>query len=545
VSNPVSVDKKQGTIRVCTDFHDLNKACLKDNYPTPFIDQIIDECAGCEAFSFMDGFSGYNQIQIKPEDQHKTAFIFPWGTFAYRKMPFGLKNVGATFQWAMYFAFHDLKHIVEAYLDDLASRSHKRKDHPMHLRLIFERCRYFRIHLNPNKCSFCVTSGRLLGFIVSTIGIMVDPLKVEAIVQFPPPRTILQLQSLQGKANFLGCFITNYAKITKGFMRLLKKDVPFWGDKADQCSFDALKHALTTATLLRPPDYNKDFLLYLAAAKSTMGMVLVQEDDSFFEYVIYYLSRGLVGLELNYTHLEKLALAAVHDVQGFCHYVLFRKTTFIVVVNPFQYMLTRRVIGGKISIWMVILQEFDLDFVSAKSKKSLVFAELISELPVESGDVVPEESSIRGDMFLIESSNPWYGDILIYLHTLKCPTSASHDEHRRIRHQAKNYLILNDMLYRRGVDCILRRCLTHEEAVIVLNDFHTGACGGHLSRLAKAQNILRAGYFWPTLMKDCIESVKKCHLCQVFSRKMTAHPAPMFPVIIVGPFTKWGIDYTT
>jgi hypothetical protein len=121
VSNPVPVNKKQGTIHVCMDFHDLNKACPKDNFPTPFIDQIVDECTGCEDFSFMDGFSGYNQIQIKPEDQHKTTFICPWGTFAYRKMPFGLKNAGATFQWAMSFSFHDLKHIVEAYLDDLAS----------------------------------------------------------------------------------------------------------------------------------------------------------------------------------------------------------------------------------------------------------------------------------------------------------------------------------------------------------------------------------------------------------------------------------------
>jgi hypothetical protein len=186
VSNPVPVDKKQGMILVCTDFHDLNKACPKDNYPTPFIDQIIDECVGCEAFSFMDGFSGYNQIQIKPKDQHKMTFIFPWGTFAYRKMPFGLKNAGATFQRAMSFTFHDLKHIVEAYLDDLASRSRKRKDHPTHLRLIFERCRYFQIRLNPNKCIFCITLGRLLGFIISTTGIMVDPLKVETIVQLPP-----------------------------------------------------------------------------------------------------------------------------------------------------------------------------------------------------------------------------------------------------------------------------------------------------------------------------------------------------------------------
>jgi hypothetical protein len=123
-------------------------------------------------------------------------------------------------------------------------------------------------------------------------------------------------------------------------MRLLKKDVPFLWDEAAQRSFDALKHALTTTPLLQPPNYNKDFLLYLATAESTIGMVLVHEDDSFSEYVIYYLSQGLVGLELNYTHLEKLVLAAVHAVQWFCHYVLFRKTTVIVVVNPFQYMLT-------------------------------------------------------------------------------------------------------------------------------------------------------------------------------------------------------------
>ena len=107
------MDKKQGAIRICTDFHDLNRSCLKDNFPTPFIDQILDECAGSEIFYFMDGFSGYNQIQIKLEDQHKTAFICPWGTFAYRRMLFSLKNAGATFQQAMTLIFHDLKTIIE------------------------------------------------------------------------------------------------------------------------------------------------------------------------------------------------------------------------------------------------------------------------------------------------------------------------------------------------------------------------------------------------------------------------------------------------
>ena len=120
-------------IHLCMDFHDLNKACLKDNFPTLFIDYIVDEYMGCEVFSFMDGFLGYNQIQIKPVDQHKTTFICPWGTFVYRKMPFGLKNAGAAFQWAMSFYFHDLRHIFKEYLDDLASCSRKRSDHSTHL----------------------------------------------------------------------------------------------------------------------------------------------------------------------------------------------------------------------------------------------------------------------------------------------------------------------------------------------------------------------------------------------------------------------------
>ena len=119
VSNIVPVDKKQGTIRVCVDYHDINRACPKDNDPTPFIDNIIDECAGSEIYSLMDGFSGYNQINIAPEDQHKTTFICPWGTFAYKKLPFGLKNASATFQRAMSYAFHDIRHIVQPYLDDL------------------------------------------------------------------------------------------------------------------------------------------------------------------------------------------------------------------------------------------------------------------------------------------------------------------------------------------------------------------------------------------------------------------------------------------
>ena len=175
----------------------------------------------------------------------------------------------------MSYAFHDIKSFVDAYLDDFVSHSKKRAEHPEHLRKVFERCIFYKIWLNPHKCVFCVISGHLLGFIVSKYGIMIDPFKVEAIVKLPPPRNIRQLQSLQGKANFLRRFIANFVEVMKVYMRLLKKDIPFyWDDHADR-SFKALKKALTCSPIQSPLNFNKDFLLYLAASESTMGMVLV------------------------------------------------------------------------------------------------------------------------------------------------------------------------------------------------------------------------------------------------------------------------------
>ena len=176
----------------------------------------------------MDGFFGYNQIQIKPKDQHKTTFICLWGTFSYQKILFDLKNIGATFQWAMTFSFHDLKNIIEVYLDDLATHSHLRVRHPYHLRLVFKRCRHYQIRLNPEKCIFCVKVGHLLGFIVSKEGIRVNPLKVEAILQLSPSCNIRHIQCLQGMEKFLRRFIVNFANLTKGFMCLLKKDTHFY-----------------------------------------------------------------------------------------------------------------------------------------------------------------------------------------------------------------------------------------------------------------------------------------------------------------------------
>ena len=180
--------------------------------------------------------------------------------------------------------------------------------------------------------------------------------------------------------------------------------------------------------------------------------------------MIYYLSRVLIGPELAYSHMEKLALTAVHAVQRLRHYLIVWKTVVVAVLNPFQYILTRQLIGLKYSKWIVILQEFELEFISAKAKKSLVFAELISELPRIDDENDEEPTFTDEHLFLISSSDPWYGDYLVYLQTLKLPSHLNSDERRRIRQNSKKYVIIGDTLYNRGIECVLRRCLTHEEA---------------------------------------------------------------------------------
>ena len=132
----------------------------------------------------------------------------------------------------------------------------------------------------------------------------------------------------------------------------------------------------------------------------------------------------------------------------------------------------------------------------------------------------------------------------MYLQTQRFQPTCSKVDRRRLRHLAQHYLIIGDALYHRSVDTVLRRCVTHEEAELIMNDCHSGACGGHLSGLATTQKILRAGYFWPSIFKNYITVVKRCHPCQIFSRKMHVYLAPLHPVVSISPFAKWGIDFT-
>ena len=190
MANVVPIPIKDGKVRVCVDFRDLNKASPKDDFPLPHIDMLVDSTARHPMLSFMYGFSGYNQILMALEDMEKTSFITEWGTYCYRVMPFGLKNVGATYQRVATTLFHDMMHKdVVLYVDETIVKSRDRADHLAALQRFFERIRQFILRLNPKKCTFGVTSGKLLGHIVSERGIEVDLEKIKAILDMLAPRT--------------------------------------------------------------------------------------------------------------------------------------------------------------------------------------------------------------------------------------------------------------------------------------------------------------------------------------------------------------------
>lgn len=215
-------------MRICVDFRDLNEACPKDEFPLPITELLIDATTGFGALSFMDGFSRYNQIKMAPEDEELTTFRTPKGIYYYTVMPFGLKNAGATYQKAMTNIFNDiLQNTVECYVDDLVVKTKKRENHLNDLRKVFDRLRKYQLKMNPLKCAFGVTSRKFLGFVVRYQGLEIDPTKIKAIMEMPPPRNLRELQGLQGRLAYIRRFISNLSRRCQPFTRLMKKDVPF------------------------------------------------------------------------------------------------------------------------------------------------------------------------------------------------------------------------------------------------------------------------------------------------------------------------------
>nr|AAV43845.1 putative polyprotein [Oryza sativa Japonica Group] len=259
LANPVVVPKANGKLRMCIDYTDLNKACPKDPYPLPHIDQIVDSTAGCDLLCFLDAYSGYHQIRMAREDEEKTAFITPIGTYCYTTMPFGLKNAGPTFQRTTRISLgSQIGRNVEAYVDDLVVKTRNQETLLSDLAETFESLRTARIKLNPDKCVFGVPVGKLLGFLISARGIEANPEKIRAIERMRPPASL-------GMCN--------------ASLALLKRYGPFiWTEEAER-ALTQLKAYLSSPPVLVAPEPDEPLLLYLAATPQVVSAALVVERD--------------------------------------------------------------------------------------------------------------------------------------------------------------------------------------------------------------------------------------------------------------------------
>uniref|UniRef100_A0A2N9G962 Uncharacterized protein n=1 Tax=Fagus sylvatica TaxID=28930 RepID=A0A2N9G962_FAGSY len=261
----------------------------EDEFPLPNMDLLIDSAAGHAMFSFMDGFSGYNQIRMSTRDAEKTAFRTPIGNFYYTVMPFGLKNAGATYQRTMTAMFHDMMHKeIEDYVDDIVVKSKKREDHLRILRKVFDRCRLYKLKMNPLKCAFGVSAGKFLGFLVHNRGIDVDPAKASAIATMKAPTSHKELKSFLGRLSYIRRFIPGLAAVTAVFTPLMKKGVPFVWSTACQQAFEKIQLIMTKLPTVCAPVPGRPLRLYLASNSEAIGGLVAQEDEDGTEKPIYY-----------------------------------------------------------------------------------------------------------------------------------------------------------------------------------------------------------------------------------------------------------------
>ena len=269
--------------RICIDYRKLNKATRKDHFPLPFLDQMLDRLAGYQYYCFLDGYSGYNQIAIAPEDQEKTTFTCPYGTFAFRRMPFGLCNAPGTFQRCMMAIFSDMvEKTIEIFMDDFSVMGNSFDDCLENLRAVLTRCEETNLVLNWEKCHFMVQEGIVLGHRISARGIEVDKAKIEAIEKLPPPSSVKGIRSFLGHAGFYRRFIKDFSQIAKPLSNLLAQGVPFEFDSQCLHAFTVLKNKLISAPIVVAPDWSFPFELMCDASDYAIGAVLGQKREKIF-----------------------------------------------------------------------------------------------------------------------------------------------------------------------------------------------------------------------------------------------------------------------
>ncbi|CAN6543874.1 unnamed protein product [Malus baccata var. baccata] len=478
--------------RICVDYRKINAGTRKDHFPLSFIDQMLERLAGCAFYCFLDGYSGYNQIPVALEDQEKTTFTCPFGTFTYRRMPFGLCNVPATFQRCMMSIFTGLvEHVVKVFMDDFSVFGDSFDQCLQNLSLVLERCIKTNLVLNWEKCHFMVKQGIVLGHLISN------------------------------------------------------RDAPFVFDEACLEAFKKLKTLLTTTPIIAAPNWSLPFELMCDASDYAVGPVLGQRKDR-LPQVIYYASRTLNDAQLNYATTEKELLVVIFALEKFRSYLVGAKVIVYTDHAALKYFLSKKDAKPRLIRWILLLQEFDLEIRDKKGSENVV-ADHLSRLNIPTAseeDSLPLRESFPDEqLFAVQFRTPWFVDMVNYLVKGVVHPDLTLQQKKKFLSDVKHYFWDEPYQFKYCLDQIIRRCMPEAEQESVLRFAHHFACGGHFGQKRTTEIFLQSGLFWPTLFKDAYNWCKACDRCQRVGNQSKRNEMPQQSILIVELFDVWGIDF--
>jgi transposase InsO family protein len=599
--------KKDGTLRFCVDYRQLNDVTKKDTYPLPRIDDCLDALGQGGYYSTLDLRSGYHQIAMAPEDSDKTAFVSRRGVHKWTVMPFGLCNAPATFQRLMDMVLAGLNYeILLCYLDDVIVYSRTVSEHIERLERVFERLQSANLTLKPSKCTLLQKSVSFLGHVIGGEGISMDPRKVKEVVEWPVPKTLTQVRQFNGLCSYYRRFVLNFAARAAPLYDLTKKERAFvWSDKC-QAAFDDLKRALTSGPILAFPSDEGQFFLDTDASNIGIGGVLSQVIDG-EERVIVYGSRKLSDAEKNYCVTRRELLAVVYFTKIFKQYLLGRHFTLRTDHAALRWLQKTPEPIGQQSRWLEKLAEFDFNIVhrpglkhgnaDALSRRPCGYCGMVdgdvmvvSAITSVTSEPVNEQQSReqatslerlvaavnepgegdRANEQLVEFAEP-LGDIQArdpnvglvrswFLENATAPElasiSAESPEVKAYWHIKEQLHLRDGVLYRKRpavevkVAGIRKRLETEEQLLVpkemrlqFMRDAHAGMTGGHMGIRRTREQVRRRGY-WLGWANDVRRFCQRCAQCNRYHRGNPPRQGPLQPLPCGATGERLHIDVT-
>ncbi|GJT76481.1 reverse transcriptase domain-containing protein [Tanacetum coccineum] len=498
------VKKKDGAMRMCIDYRELNKLTIKNRYPLPRIDDLFDQLQGACCFSKIDLRSGYHQLRVREEDIPKTAFRTRYGHFEFTVMPFGLTNAPAIFMDLMNRVCKPyLDKFVIVFIDDILIYSKSEEEHEVHLKTILDLLEKEKLYAKFSKCEFWLKEVQFLGHVVNRDGIHVDPSKVESVKNWKTPESSTEIRSFLGLAGYYRRFIENFSKIAKPLTLLTQKNKTYvWGNEQDE-AFRILKEKLCNAPVLALPDGPDDFVVYCDASKQGFGSVLMQQGK-----VIAYASRQLKKHEKNYTTHDLELGAVVFALKIWRHYLYGTKSVIYTDHKSLQYIFDQKDLNMRQRRWIELLSDYECEIKYHPGKANVVADALSRKERLKPMRVHAMSITIHYGLKtkILEAQSKASKD-------LKAPAEWLRGLEKHFKRKDDGGIYFFDRIWIPSVGGV--RKLLMDEAHTSRYSIHPGA--------DKMYCDLRDLYWWPGMKRDIAEYVSRCLTC---SKIKAGHQKP-------------------